>query len=37
MLNAAFALTYRHGISSFMQKPNSRSAYRQDVFYDRSD
>lgn len=32
MLNAAFALTYRHGISSSLQKPNPRSAYCQDVF-----
>ena len=32
MLNAAFALTFRHGISFSTQESNHHSAYRQDVF-----
>lgn len=32
MLNAAFALAYRHGISFSLPKPNARSTNRQDVF-----
>ncbi|ACX95708.1 hypothetical protein Hneap_0863 [Halothiobacillus neapolitanus c2] len=32
MINIALALTYRHGISSLIQKPIARYANRQDVF-----